>query len=168
MIIEGGRGGAIVMTSSTAGLVGDLGLDAGSVAYTASRHAVAGLMRQYANGLGHLNIRVNSVYPAEVDTPRINNEHTQGRVGRRDYSKRAYRNLLPVSLLDADISEAVAWLVGDAARYVTGVVLPGRRGFHELAGLELVAREEPRREWWTSRRRSESSYRPTATRRPCR
>lgn len=39
-------------------------------------------------------------------------------------------NLLPVDLVEpADISEAVAWLASDAARYVTGVTLPVDAGF---------------------------------------
>ncbi|MDR3662805.1 MAG: SDR family oxidoreductase, partial [Mycobacterium sp.] len=39
-------------------------------------------------------------------------------------------NALPVQVLDPeDIANAVAWLVSDAARYVTGVTLPVDAGF---------------------------------------
>ena len=39
-------------------------------------------------------------------------------------------NALPVRVLQAeDIANAVAWLVSDAARYVTGITLPVDAGF---------------------------------------
>jgi NAD(P)-dependent dehydrogenase (short-subunit alcohol dehydrogenase family) len=42
----------------------------------------------------------------------------------------ALSNLLPVPALEAsDISDAVAWLVSDQARYITGVTLPVDAGF---------------------------------------
>jgi NAD(P)-dependent dehydrogenase (short-subunit alcohol dehydrogenase family) len=51
VLIEGGRGGSIVITSSTAGLKGFfLGeITAGAMGYTAAKHGVVGLMRAYAN-----------------------------------------------------------------------------------------------------------------------
>ena len=50
-MVEQGGGGAIVLTSSAAGLVGIGGDDAGSLGYTAAKHGVVGLMRAYANHL---------------------------------------------------------------------------------------------------------------------
>jgi NAD(P)-dependent dehydrogenase (short-subunit alcohol dehydrogenase family) len=42
----------------------------------------------------------------------------------------AMQNLLPVPMIEAvDISNAIAWLVSDDARYVTGVTLPVDAGF---------------------------------------
>jgi NAD(P)-dependent dehydrogenase (short-subunit alcohol dehydrogenase family) len=39
-------------------------------------------------------------------------------------------NMLPVDLVQPiDISNAIAWLVSDEARYVTGVTLPVDAGF---------------------------------------
>jgi NAD(P)-dependent dehydrogenase (short-subunit alcohol dehydrogenase family) len=39
-------------------------------------------------------------------------------------------NALPVQVLDAeDIAAAVAWLVSDEARYITGVTLPVDAGY---------------------------------------
>ena len=48
-MIDGGRGGAMVLTSSTAGLVGIGGDTPGGLGYTAAKHGVVGLMRSYAN-----------------------------------------------------------------------------------------------------------------------
>ena len=41
-----------------------------------------------------------------------------------------WSNALPVQILEPeDIANAVAWLVSDAARYITGVTLPVDAGF---------------------------------------
>ncbi len=47
-MIKRGRGGAIVLTSSTAGINGIGGPTRGGLGYTASKHGVVGLMRSYA------------------------------------------------------------------------------------------------------------------------
>ena len=57
-------GGSIVITSSTAGIRGT----AGTSAYTTSKHAVIGLMRSAALECASLNIRVNTVNPAPIET----------------------------------------------------------------------------------------------------
>src|ERR1700755_1246234 len=51
-LVEQGDGGAIVLTSSAAGLVGIGGDDPGSLGYTAAKHGVVGLVGAYANPLG--------------------------------------------------------------------------------------------------------------------
>jgi len=132
-MIKQGDGGSIVLTSSVAGLVGIGAPVAGSLGYTVSKHGVVGLMRAYANFLAAFNIRVNSIHPAAVNTPMIDNEATrswldglaQQHQGGPDMS-----NALPVQTLEAeDIANAVLWLVSDAARYVTGVTLPVDAGY---------------------------------------
>jgi NAD(P)-dependent dehydrogenase (short-subunit alcohol dehydrogenase family) len=57
-------GGSIVITSSTAGIRGSLGLSA----YTTSKHAVIGLMRTAALECAPYGIRVNTVNPAPIET----------------------------------------------------------------------------------------------------
>src|SRR6195952_439308 len=76
-MIKAGNGGAIVLTSSFAGLVGLAAPQAGSIGYAAAKHGIVGLMRVYANLLGSLNIRVNTIHPAAVRTPMIENEFTR-------------------------------------------------------------------------------------------
>jgi 3alpha(or 20beta)-hydroxysteroid dehydrogenase len=58
------RGGAIVNTSSTAGLGGVPGM----LAYVASKHAVLGMTRTAARELAPSAIRVNAVCPGPVDS----------------------------------------------------------------------------------------------------
>jgi len=132
-LIKQGDGGSVVLTSSVAGLVGIGAPIAGSLGYTAAKHGIVGLMRAYANFPAPYSIRVNSVHPAGVDTPMIDNDFTrswldgmaQQQLGGPDMS-----NALPVPTLQPeDIANAVFWLVSDAARYVTGVALPVDAGF---------------------------------------
>ena len=76
-MIERGQGGAIVLTSSTAGINGIGGRSPGGLGYTAAKHGVVGLMRSYANNLARHRIRVNSVHPTGVRTPMVVNDVMQ-------------------------------------------------------------------------------------------
>ena len=132
-MVRQGTGGSIVLTSSAAGLAGIASVDAGSVGYAAAKHGLVGLMRVYANLLAPQSIRVNSIHPSGVDTPMINNEFTRqwlaDLVAQSD-SPRDMGNALPVEVMQPeDIANAVAWLVSDQARYITGVTLPVDAGF---------------------------------------
>jgi SDR family mycofactocin-dependent oxidoreductase len=129
-MVEQGRGGAIVLTSSTAGLKGIGGDSGGGLGYTASKHGVVGLMRAYATNLAQHRIRVNSVHPTGVNTPMVVNEVMQRFLEQDPSVAGAMANLLPVELVEpVDISNAILWLVSDEARYVTGVTLPVDAGF---------------------------------------
>lgn len=129
-MVERGEGGAIVLTSSTAGLTGIGGPNPGGLGYTASKHGVVGLMRSYANQLAPHRIRVNSVHPTGVRTPMIVNEVMQEFLEQDPQLGGALTNALPVDMLEpVDISNAIVWLVSDDGRYVTGVTLPVDAGF---------------------------------------
>ena len=127
-MVEQGDGGSIVLTSSAAGLIGIGSDDPGSIGYTAAKHGVVGLMRIYANHLAPHNIRVNSIHPTGVNTPMINNEHTRAwleRLVAESETPVDSGDAIPVDAVEPeDIAAAVAWLVSDEARYVTGITLP--------------------------------------------
>ena len=124
-MIDNGRGGAIVLTSSTGGLVGAPSNVPGMLGYTAAKHGVIGLMRSWANYLAPHNIRVNSVAPTTVRTPMANNGDVSMIVQHVPELANALTNALPVEAVDAvDVANAVAWLASDEARYVTGTVVP--------------------------------------------
>jgi SDR family mycofactocin-dependent oxidoreductase len=128
-MIKAGNGGAIVLTSSVAGLVGLAAPQAGSIGYAAAKHGIVGLMRVYANLLGSLDIRVNSIHPAGVRTPMIENEFT--RKWLEDMANDVGGNSsIQMDTIEAeDIANTVAWLVSDAARHITGVTLPVDAGY---------------------------------------
>jgi SDR family mycofactocin-dependent oxidoreductase len=118
-MIARGLGGAIVITSSTAGLKG-MGLVAD---YVAAKHGVVGLMRAFARELAPHRIRVNTVHPTGVRTPMVTeNPGLQAVLAAGGDHQ---QNLLPVELVEpVDISNAILWLASDAGRYVTGASIP--------------------------------------------
>jgi (+)-trans-carveol dehydrogenase len=128
-IIQGGRGGAIVLTSSLAGLHGYSNI----AGYVAAKHGVNGLMRTLANELGPHRIRVNTVCPGLINTDMMMNDPTYAMFRpdlehpTRQDATEVFRTMqvLPIDWLEPrDVSNAVAWLVSDEARFVTGVALP--------------------------------------------
>jgi SDR family mycofactocin-dependent oxidoreductase len=124
-MIEAGNGGSIVLISSVAGITGSGGNSPGMLAYTASKHAVVGLMRAWANYLAPHNIRVNSVAPTGVRTPMVLNPAFPKYMEAHPEFAELLGNALPVEVVEpVDIANAVAWLASDEARYVTGTVLP--------------------------------------------
>jgi SDR family mycofactocin-dependent oxidoreductase len=124
-MIERGEGGAIVLTSSTGGLIGVGANDAGLLSYTAAKHGVVGLMRSWANYLAPYMIRVNSVAPTGCRTPMAMNASLADILEASPQLANAMSNAMPVDMVEPiDVSNAIAWLVSDDARYVTGTVVP--------------------------------------------
>jgi SDR family mycofactocin-dependent oxidoreductase len=124
-----GEGGAIVITSSTAGLNSLCptfsSRSHGLAGYHAAKHGVVGLMRYYATSLAEKNIRVNTVHPTGVATPMIVNEPFAQLMAEHPEGASALQAPLPVELIEAaDVSEAMVYLCGRSGRYITGVTLP--------------------------------------------
>jgi NAD(P)-dependent dehydrogenase (short-subunit alcohol dehydrogenase family) len=87
-------------------------------------------MRAYANSLAKHSIRVNTVHPTGVNTPMVVNDVMQEVLQADPSMSNAMANAMPVPMIEpVDISNAILWLVSDAARYVTGVTLPVDAGF---------------------------------------
>lgn len=129
-LIDGGRGGAIVFTSSTAGLKGFGGSQGGGLGYAASKHGIVGLMRTLANALAPHSIRVNTVHPTAVNTMMATNPAMTAFLEAYPDGGPHLQNPMPVALLEPeDISAAISYLVSDAAKYVTGVTFPVDAGF---------------------------------------
>ncbi len=132
LMIEQGRGGAIVLTSSVFGLTGRGGDGSGGgVGYVASKHGVVGLMRTFATWLAPHGIRVNCVNPTGVATRMVLNPAVEALFGGGDDPAPDPKpvddvtNLFDVPLGEVqDVTAAVAFLASDEARYITGVALP--------------------------------------------
>ena len=119
-MVERGRGGSIVITSSAAGLRGQ----APWSHYVTSKHAVVGLMRALANELAAHSIRVNTVHPTGVDTF-MAHQPDAAWAFEQPLAQASGTNMLPIQFLQAeDVSNAVVWLMSDQAQWITGVMLP--------------------------------------------
>ena len=112
MLAQGG--GAIVNTSSGAGLVAAPGLPH----YGAAKHGVLGLTKVGAQEYADNKIRVNAVCPGMVDTPmmkewfRTNPDLAQAVLA----SKPQHRLAQP-----EQVAEAAVWLCSEAADWVSGL-----------------------------------------------
>lgn len=127
-LLAGNRGGAIVFTSSTAGLRGFGGLQGGGLGYAASKHGIVGLMRTLANALAPMNIRVNTVHPTAVNTMMAVNPAMTEFLENYPEGGPHLQNPMPVGLLEPeDISAAIAYLVSDAGQVRHRGDVSGRR-----------------------------------------
>jgi SDR family mycofactocin-dependent oxidoreductase len=129
----GGRGGAIVITSSTAGLYGGMADgNPGVMGYIASKHGVVGLMRAWANALAPERIRVNTVHPTGVNSPMIANEAFGRFVQEFPGIAANLQNPLPVEnglIEPEDVTNTILHLVSDTGRYITGSTVTVDAGF---------------------------------------
>jgi NAD(P)-dependent dehydrogenase (short-subunit alcohol dehydrogenase family) len=126
-------GGAIVLNASNAGIVARHG----DPVYCATKAAVVMLARSLALGLARDRIRVNAVCPGPVDTPML----WSSVVGEREEVERRVLASVPLGralgrLATAEeVANTVAFLVSDAAAYITGAALPVDGG--KTAGLSM-------------------------------
>jgi NAD(P)-dependent dehydrogenase (short-subunit alcohol dehydrogenase family) len=114
--------GAIVNTSSGAGIVGVKGIPA----YTASKHGVIGLTKTAALDYAESNIRVNAVCPGYINT-----EMMERYTGGTSEGRAKVIALEPMGRMGKpeEIAAAVVWLCSDAASFVTGHALAVDGGF---------------------------------------
>ncbi|MBI5089551.1 MAG: mycofactocin-coupled SDR family oxidoreductase [Actinobacteria bacterium] len=122
-VIDGGRGGSIVVISSTAALQTVSNDDVAFTSYTVSKWGLIGLMKMTASDLARDGIRVNAVHPSGVNTPLTTSEPVQQYWNHHtelaEHTARVYQ---PVD--ERDISDAVLYLASDASRAVSGISLP--------------------------------------------
>jgi SDR family mycofactocin-dependent oxidoreductase len=125
-ILNHGDGGSIVLTSSAAALQPMMRTEGqhtlGLLGYSAAKAGVSNLARNYASILGPSRIRVNSIHPASVNTPMINNEMMAKYWEiAHPLDREVLVNVIPVDSVEPeDIADAVFWLCSDGSKYFTG------------------------------------------------
>jgi NAD(P)-dependent dehydrogenase (short-subunit alcohol dehydrogenase family) len=107
------KGGAIVNTSSIAGMIGFPAIPA----YTASKHGVIGLTKTAALECAKSNIRINAVCPGVIQTPMID-QHVHGDAQEKE--KLVGGEPMGRVGQPEEIASAVLWLCSDSASFVTG------------------------------------------------
>jgi SDR family mycofactocin-dependent oxidoreductase len=129
-IIDGGRGGSIILIGSAAGIK----LQPFMIHYTASKHAVTGMARAFAAELGKHSIRVNSVHPGPVITE-MGSQEMVAAIGKaaEAHGNQALMQMLTPFLPSwvarpEDIADAVCWLASDESRLVTAQAISVDQG----------------------------------------
>ncbi len=114
------RSGRIVNVTSVVGLVGN----AGQANYAASKAGVVGFTKSVAREVASRGITVNAVAPGFIDTDMT--------ASMTDKAKATVTAAIPMGRVGnpVDVAGAVAFLISDAAAYITGQVLGVDGGFH--------------------------------------
>ncbi len=128
-------GGAIVNITSISGLRASTL----RVAYGTSKAGLAHLTKQQAAELGQYGIRVNAVAPGPVDTAMAKAVHTPE-------IRADYHDHIPLNRygLETELANAICFLCGDQAGYITGQVLAVDGGF-DSTGIGLPTLRGERR-----------------------
>ena len=119
-IMAASGGGSIVITSSIAGVAGTVNL----TAYTTSKHAVVGLMRNAAREGAEHNIRVNTVNPAPVEG-RMMSEMEKGNMpDSPELAREGIESVIPLQryAVPADVANLMLFLASEESNYLTGGV----------------------------------------------
>ncbi len=107
------RSGRIISITSIVGLRGN----AGQCNYAAAKAGVIGMTKSLAKELGSRGITVNAVAPGFIETDMTLN--------LPEAEREAYLSSIPLNRLGTaqEVADAVAFLAGDGAKYITGQVL---------------------------------------------
>jgi NAD(P)-dependent dehydrogenase (short-subunit alcohol dehydrogenase family) len=130
----GEQGGAIVNITSISGLRASTL----RVAYGTSKAALAHLTKQLAMELASAGIRVNAIAPGPVDTAMAKAVHSAE-------IRRDYHDTIPLNRygLEEEIAEAIVFLCGPRASYITGQEIAVDGGF-DAAGIGLPTLRQER------------------------
>jgi NAD(P)-dependent dehydrogenase (short-subunit alcohol dehydrogenase family) len=126
LMTRNGKGGTIVFTASTAGLVAS----ATSPLYAMTKHGVVGLVKALAYQLAEEGIRVNAVCPGPVKTPMLPGFMEKGPEAADEVAAK-YGGNVPLKRVaqPEEVAECVLFLASPESSYVTGVAMPVDGGF---------------------------------------
>ena len=120
-VMLGGAGGAIINTSSTAGLTGTPGVPA----YNASKHAVIGLTRSAAAEWAARGIRINAVSPGPIDSRMMASLEDGFAPGAGAGVRVQLTSRVPAARYGTaeEVATLVAFLASEDARFIVGSVM---------------------------------------------
>lgn len=123
-IMKAARSGAIIYTSSTAGLYGY----PNRAPYAAAKWAINGLMKTTAMELGPFGIRANSICPGAVEGPRMEAVLAREAAAKNSTREAIYQGYAAGTSMRsfveaADIANMAVFLASDAARFVSGQII---------------------------------------------
>lgn len=123
-----GEGSSIVNIGSSAALTAHY-----PVAYTTSKWGLRGLTHVAATEYGSRGIRVNIVHPGFIETPMTANAP--------DAMREAQLQLTPLERMGRaeEVAQVVAFLISDAAAYVSGAEIPVDGAFTSSAGVKFMS-----------------------------
>ncbi len=114
-------GGAIVNMSSVAGLVAI----PNAAQYVSSKHGVIGLTKSASLDHAAAGVRVNAVLPAVIDTPMTDHARSDPALAKMMETGHPIGHTGKAE----DVAEMVAFLLSDAAAFITGAAIPVDGGF---------------------------------------
>ncbi|MED6201353.1 hypothetical protein PIB30_094141 [Stylosanthes scabra] len=124
VMVPAKRGGVVLFTTSMATVVGGLA----KPAYSASKHAVVGIMRELCMELGEHGIRVNCIAPGAIATPMSTEPVKIDREVLEEIIK-SKAVLKDTVVKEEDIAEAAVYLSSDEGKVLSGVNLVIDGGF---------------------------------------
>lgn len=103
-------------------------------AYCASKHAVLGLTRTWAEDFAPLGVRVNLVAPGGTDTPLTRSVLSRAQANAPDGGKTLAAHAVAMVPMKREgrpqeIADAIIFLLGETSSFITGQVLPVNGGY---------------------------------------
>lgn len=112
-----GRGGAVVNTSSVAGIRAT----GAAAAYVAAKHAVVGLTRAAAAEYGQRGIRTNTLVVGSTRTEMMEEVLAQVPALETSFVEKSVQKRMAAPV---EVAQVAAWLCSERASFVTGAAMP--------------------------------------------
>lgn len=130
------RGGAIINTASSAGVIGIPNCDA----YTATKGAIVQLTKSMAAEYGRYGIRVNCIAPAAIMTPMVRESNPPDCDGFDEVAFLNLRTPLRRYGTPEEIANVALFLASDEASYLNGSIIVADGGITINGDLSKVKR----------------------------